>query len=79
MPDAPNNREGPQARRPPKGLNGQSYGEKLVKEAYRSPATRVWKKDSERAITPAAQAIHVPALLEPSGTPQPTQRRHFHA
>ena len=34
VPDVPNNREGPQARKPPKGLNGQSYGEKLVKEAY---------------------------------------------
>ena len=34
VPGVPNNREGPQARRPPKGLNGQSYGEKLVKETY---------------------------------------------
>ena len=33
VPDAPNNREGPQAREPSKYLNRQSYGERLAKEA----------------------------------------------
>ena len=33
-PDAPNNREGPQAREPSKYLNRQSYGERLAKEAF---------------------------------------------
>ena len=34
VPDAPNNREGPQAREPCKCLNGQSYREILAKEAF---------------------------------------------
>ena len=29
-----NNREGPQAKEPSKCLNGQSYGERLAKEAF---------------------------------------------
>ena len=33
-PDAPNNREGPQARDPSKCQNGQSYGERMAKEAF---------------------------------------------
>ena len=33
-PDAPNNREGPQTRESYKGLNGQSYRERLAKEAF---------------------------------------------
>ena len=40
-----NNREGPQAREPSKGLNGQSCGERLAKEAFRWPATRGSNKD----------------------------------
>ena len=32
MPDALNNREGPQAKEPSKCLNRQSYGERLAKE-----------------------------------------------
>ena len=32
MHDAPNNREGPQAREPSKCLNGQSYRERLAKK-----------------------------------------------
>ena len=34
VPDALNNREGPQAREPSKCLNGWSYGEKTAKEAF---------------------------------------------
>ena len=34
VPDAPNNREGPQARGPSKCLIGQSYRERLAKEAF---------------------------------------------
>ena len=34
MPDAQNNREGPQAREPSKCLNRQSYRERLAKEAF---------------------------------------------
>ena len=54
VPDAWNNREIPQAREPSKCLKGQSYGVRLAKEAFRSPATRSLKKDSDRAITPVA-------------------------
>ena len=34
VPDALNTREGPQAREPSKCLNGQSYGDRLAKEAF---------------------------------------------
>ena len=34
VPDVLRNREGPQAREPSKFLNGQSYGERLTKEAF---------------------------------------------
>ena len=34
VPDAPNNREGPQAREPSKCLNRWNYGERLAKEAF---------------------------------------------
>ena len=32
--DAPNNREGPQAREPSECLNSESYRERLAKEAF---------------------------------------------
>ena len=50
-----------QRREPSKYLNGQSYGERLTKEAFWSPATRGSKKDCDRDITPAAEVVHVPA------------------
>ena len=34
VPDVLNNREAPQARESSKCLNGQSYGERLAKEAF---------------------------------------------
>ena len=34
VPDAQNNRKGPKVRKPSKCLNGQSYGERLDKEAF---------------------------------------------
>ena len=36
MPDALNNREGPQARKPSMCLNRWSYGERLIKEVFKS-------------------------------------------
>ena len=52
VPDMLKNREGPQAREHSKCLNGWSYmGVRLAKEDFRSPATRGWKNDSDRAIT----------------------------
>ena len=79
VPDVLNNREGPQAREPSKCLNQKSYGERLAKEAFWSPATRHWKKDSARAITPEAEAVRVPAHLSPPGPPKAKQLQHLHA
>jgi len=59
VPDPLNNREGPQAREPSKCLNRWRYRERLIKEAFWSPATRGLKKDSGRAMTPAAEAVRV--------------------
>ena len=79
MPDVPNNREGPQAREPSKCLNGQSYEERLAKEAFCSPATRGSKKDSDRAITPVAESVCVPAHLALPGSPQVKQLCHLYS
>ena len=79
MPGVPNNREGPQEREPSKCLNGQSNGERLAKEAFWSPAVRGLKKYSDRALTPAIEAVHVPAHLVPPGSLWPKQLCHFHA
>ena len=43
--------------------------ERPAKEAFRWPDTRGSKKDSDRAISPAVEAVRVPALLVPSGSP----------
>ena len=69
----PNNREGPQTREPSKCLNRWRYGERLAKEAFWSPASRGLNKDSVKAITPAAVAVHVPEQLVPPGSPQTKQ------
>ena len=79
MTDVPNYREGPQARKPYKFVNGQSYGERLAKEAFWSPATRGSKKDSERATTPAAKTISVPTHLVSPGSVQANQLYNLHA
>ena len=78
MPDTVNNREGPQVREPSKCLNRWSYRERLAKEAFLSPATRDLIKDSDRAITPVAEAVHVPAHLALPRSPQAKQLRHPH-
>ena len=78
MPKGHNNREGPQAREPSKCLNGWSYRERLAKEAFSSPAIGGSKKDPERGVTPAAEAVHVPAHLAPPGFPQAKQPHHLH-
>ena len=48
MPDAWENREGPQAREPSKCLNRWSYGERQAKEAFWTPATRGSKKKKKK-------------------------------
>ena len=77
VPDMPNNREGPQARDPFKCLNGLSYGERLAKEAFWSPATRGLKKDSDRDTTPAMEVVCAPEHLGPPGSLQAKQLHHF--
>ena len=70
--------EGPQARDSSKCLNGQSYGERLAKEAFWWPATRGLKTDSDRAITPATEAVCVPKHLAPPGSLQAKQLHNLH-
>ena len=72
MPDAQNNRERPQAKKPSKCLSGQSYGETLAKEPLWLPATRGLKKGSDRAITPGAEAVCIPTHLAPQGPRKPS-------
>ena len=63
---------------PSKCLNGRRYGERLAKETFRLPSTRDSKKDSERAIIPAVEAVRVPAHLVLPGSPQAKQPHHPH-
>ena len=79
MPDALNNREGPQAREPSKCLNGWSYGERPAKEAFWVPATRGLKKNSDRAITPVARQSVSLHARHSQGSPQANQLHHVHA
>ena len=79
MLDMSNNREGPEARESSKHQNGQSYGERLAKEAFWSPATKGSTKDSESAITPGVEAVHVPAHLVPPVSLPAKQLLHLHA
>ena len=76
VPDLPNNREGPL--RTPKCLNGWSYEERLAKEAFCLPTTRGSKKDSDRVITPAVEAVCVSAHLAQPGSPQAKQLCQLH-
>ena len=76
--DVQNNTEGPQARDPSKCLKGQRYRERLVKEAFSFPATRVLKKDSDRAITGTEELCPCPAHFVQPGSPQAKQFHHFH-
>jgi len=70
VPDMLNNREGRQAMEPSKCLNGQSYRERLAKEALLSSATRGLKKDSDSAINPVREAVCVLAHLVLPGSRQ---------
>jgi len=49
------------------------------KEAFWSPATRGLNKDSDRAITPAVEAVRVPASLALPVSPQAKQLYHLQA
>ena len=52
---------------------------RLAEEAFWPPATRGSIKDPDRAITPAAEAVRVPAHLAPPGSPQAKQLYLLHA
>ena len=76
MPDALNSREGPQEKKPSKCLTGQSYGERRqrpsncqLQEAKTNKQTKKQKNThSDRALTPASEAVHVPAHLALPGS-----------
>ena len=55
-------------------LSKHQWSKRLAKEAFWSPA----QKDSDRAITPAVEAVHVPAHLAPPGSLQAKQLCHIH-
>ena len=62
---------------PLSAYNGRSFGERQGKEVF-WPATRGLKIDSDRATTPAGEAVHVPAHLAPPGSLQAKQLHHLH-
>ena len=70
--------KGSQPREPSKCLRGQSYRERLAKEAFWSSATGGLKIDSDRAITPATEAVCEPEHLAPPGSLQGKQLHHLH-
>ena len=55
-------------------LRGKTGQRGLLITSYRG-----CKKDSDRAITPAAEVVCVPAQLAPPGSPQAKQLHHLHA
>ena len=78
MPDARNNREGPQARESSKCPNREELQRKtgqrgLLIASYK----RLLKKDSDRDITPGVEAVHAPAHLALPGSLQTNQLYHL--
>ena len=78
MPDALNNIEEPQEKAPSKCLNGAELWRKMSQRGLLIASYKKLQKDSERAIPPAAEAVHVPARLAPAGSPQAKQLHHLH-
>ena len=77
MPDALNNREGPQAREPSKCLNVGA----MEKDWPKRPSDRQLqeaRKKTDGAITPAVEAVHVPAHLVLPESLQAKQLCHLH-
>ena len=80
MPDAPTNREGSQARDPSKCLNGQSYVERLAKKLSDCQLQEAQKKKiSDKAITPATEAVCVLEHLALPGSLKAKQLHHLQA
>ena len=79
MPDVTIYRVRPQPGGPSMCLKGQSYEERLAKEAVRSPATRGSKKNCDRAMTPATEAVRVLPHFAPPGFLQDEKLHNLHA
>jgi len=78
VPDALNNIEEPQEKAPSKCLNGAELWRKMSQRGLLIASYKKLQKDSERAIPPAAEAVHVPAHLAPPESPQAKQLHHYH-
>ena len=79
MTDVPNYRVGPQPGGPCYVLEWAELWRKTGQRGLLIASYKRLKKDSDRAITPAAEAAHVPAHLVLPGSPQAKQLRHLHA
>ena len=51
---------------------------KWPKKPSDSQLQEALKKDSDRALTPMAEAVHIPAHLVPTGSPQAKQLYYLH-
>ena len=79
MPDTPN-REGPQAREPSKhSIAGGAMEKDRPKRPSHHQLQEARKNTLDRAVTPAVEAVHIPAHLAPPGSPQAKQRHQLHA
>ena len=78
VPDVLNNREGPQAREPPKCLNKAELQRKTGQRGLLIASYKRLEKDTDRTITPAAEAVRVPAHLAPPGSLKAKQLQHLH-
>ena len=76
--DAPNKREGSPAREPSKYLNGGATEKDRPKRSSDRQLQGGSKKDSDRAITPAPEAVHASVHLAPPGSLQEKQLCHLH-
>ena len=72
VPDALTNREGPQAREPSECLNRQSYGKRLAKRPSEHQLQEAQKKTLIGPLTPAAEAVRVPATWHHQGLRKPS-------
>ena len=77
MPDALNNIEEPQERAPSKCLNGAELWRKMSQRGLLIASYKRLKKDCDRAIPPAAEAVYVTVHLVPPGFPQAKQLHHL--
>ena len=64
MPDVLNNKEGPQQRSPLSASTGGAMEKDWSKKLFDHQLQEAWKK-TDRAITPAVEAVCIPAQLAP--------------